>query len=164
PKISPASPIGEIYRYTLSSPKDAHGQDIYSLGDLKSLQDWTLQREFLRVPGIAGVTSSGGVVKRYEVHPDPERLKRYGVSLAQLQKALAESNATVGGDILVQGQTVQVVRGVGLIGGGQDPLQIAMGMKDARKAAAFLRAQEARRIDEIRQVVIASVNNVPICV
>src|SRR5437016_89251 len=55
PKISPASPIGEIYRYTLHSPKDAVGKEIYTLNDLKSLQDWTLERQFLRVPGVVGV-------------------------------------------------------------------------------------------------------------
>src|SRR5262249_30884670 len=71
PQISPASPTGEIYRYTLSNPKDALGRPVYRPSDLKALQEWTLQREFLRVPRIAGVTSSGGAVKRYEVHPDP---------------------------------------------------------------------------------------------
>src|SRR5713101_6405743 len=72
-QISPASPIGEIYRYTLSGPKDALGRDIYTLNDLKAFQDWTLERELLRVPRIAGVVSAGGTVKRYEIRPDPDR-------------------------------------------------------------------------------------------
>src|SRR5260221_3234117 len=55
PQISPASPIGEILRYTLKNPTDALGRPLYTLNDLKSLQDFTLQREFLRVPRIAGV-------------------------------------------------------------------------------------------------------------
>src|SRR5262249_39545045 len=84
PEISPASPTGEIFRYTLRSPKDGNGRDIYTLNDLKALQDWTLEREFRRVPRIIDVTSSGGTVKRYEIHPDPERLKRYGITLQQL--------------------------------------------------------------------------------
>src|SRR5262249_3538984 len=85
PVVSPASPIGEIYRYTLHSPKDALGNDIYTRNDLKSLQDWTLQRQFLRIPGVAGVVGSGGTVKRYEIQPDPQRLKEYGVTLQQLE-------------------------------------------------------------------------------
>jgi cobalt-zinc-cadmium resistance protein CzcA len=162
PQISPETPTGEIYRYTLVNPKDALGRPIYTLRDLKAVQDYTLQREFLRVPRIAGVSSMGGAVKRYEVHPDPERMRRYGISLAQLQNAVASSNANVGGDYLTHGHTVQVVRGIGLIGGGQDPLQQVVGLKDPVEAVAFLRAEENRRIREIRQTVLASVNNVPV--
>ena len=164
PQISPASPIGEIYRYVLVNPKDENGQPIYTLSDLKALQDWSLQRELLRVKRIAGVLGFGGTVKRYEIHPDPDNLRRHGVTLAQLQKALTDSNANMGGDYLIQGQTVQVVRGIGLLGGGQDPMQTAMTMKNPKEAAAYLRAEEARRIREIRQIVVASVNNVPITV
>src|SRR5947209_11560079 len=69
PQISPASPTGEILRYTLRCPKDPLGRPYYTLYDLKALQDYTLQRELLRVPRVAGVTASGGAVKRYEVQP-----------------------------------------------------------------------------------------------
>src|SRR5215471_5537766 len=85
PQISPESPTGEIYRYTLRSPKDGAGKDIYTLNDLKALQDWVLEREFRRVPRIVDVSSSGGMIKRYEIHPDPDRMKRYGITLQQLQ-------------------------------------------------------------------------------
>src|SRR5689334_22491647 len=81
PVLSPQSPTGEILRYTLTGPKDELGRDIYSLNDLKALQDWSLERIFKRVPRIIDVTSSGGTVKRYEVRPDPDRLRRYGISL-----------------------------------------------------------------------------------
>jgi cobalt-zinc-cadmium resistance protein CzcA len=161
-QISPASPIGEIYRYTLSNPKDSLGRPYYTLNDLKSLQDWTLVREFRRIPRIAGVTSSGGTVKRYEIQPDPDRLKEYGITLDQLQKAISTSNSNVGGNQITQGPTIQVVRGIGLIGGGEDPMQQAMQAKTPAEATAFLRAEENRRIEEIRQIVIASTNNVPI--
>ena len=69
PQISPETPTGEIFRYTLNSPKDALGRDIYTLNDLKALQDWTLERQFRRVPRIADITSSGGTIKRYEIRP-----------------------------------------------------------------------------------------------
>src|SRR5262245_54809829 len=77
PQISPETPTGEIFRYTLNSPKDALGRDVYTLNDLKALQDWTLERQFRRIPRIADIVSYGGTIKRYEIHPDPERLRRY---------------------------------------------------------------------------------------
>lgn len=161
-QISPASPIGEIYRYTLTGPKDALGRDIYSLNDLKAFQDWTLERELLRIPRIAGIVSAGGTVKRYEIRPDPDRLKEYGISLSQLEESIANSNANVGGDYVVQGGNVQVVRGIGLLGGGEDPMVVARGMSDPVQAAAYLRSEEERRIREIREVVVDATNNVPI--
>jgi cobalt-zinc-cadmium resistance protein CzcA len=162
PLISPASPIGEIFRYTLKGPKDVLGRDIYTLNDIKALQDWLIQREFKRVPRIIDVTSSGGTVKRYEIQPDPELLKTKGITLQQVQTALASSNANVGGDYLIQGRTVKMVRAIGLIGGGRDPMEKAMAMKSPQEAAAYLRAEEQRRLREIRSIVITSTNNVPI--
>lgn len=162
PDLSPASPIGEIYRYTLRGPKDALGREIYADSDLVSLQDWNLEREFLRIPGVAGVVSCGGKVKRYEIQPDPQRLKEYGITLKQLEDAISASNANVGGNFVVQGGNVQVIRGIGLIGGGDDPVERAIGMPDAAAASDFLRKGERRRLREIRQIVIAATNNVPI--
>ena len=162
PQISPQNPIGEIYRYTLKSPKDRYGANIYTPNDLKALQDWVLEREFRRVPHIMDVTSTGGTVKRYEIYPDPDRLKRYGVTLAQLQNALGNSNQNVGADLMTQGNMVLNVRSVGLYGGGLDPVEQVLGMKDAAQAAARLRQEEQRRIHEIRQIVIASINNRPV--
>ena len=84
-RISPQSPTGEIFRYRLVNPRDAQGRPIYSLNDLKALQDWTIERRLRRVPRVAGVTSFGGTVKRYEIHPDPARMQRYHISLAAAQ-------------------------------------------------------------------------------
>ena len=121
PTLSPTSPTGEILRYTLASPKDSQGKNLYTLNDLKSVQDWVLERQFRRVPRIIDVVSSGGTVKRYEVHPDPERLWRYDITLGQLQSAIARNNANVGGNYLTEGENLFNVRGIGLIGGGNDP-------------------------------------------
>jgi cobalt-zinc-cadmium resistance protein CzcA len=190
PQISPETPTGEIYRYTLNSPKDASGKDIYTLNDLKALQDWVLEREFRRVPRIVDVASSGGTVKRYEIHPDPDRMKQYGITLSQIQQALSSANANAGGDYVIQGDVALNVRSVGLIGGGRDPVSRVLGLKDpdpekateleqaekekrpdaaqlreeqrvrlATDAAAKLREEEARRIREIRSLVLTSVNN-----
>jgi heavy metal efflux system protein len=162
PAISPESPTGEIYRYILSAPKDASGHEIYTLNDLKALQDWVLEREFRTVLRIVDATSFGGTVRRYEVQPDPDRLRRYGVTLAQLQTALTNSNATVGGDYINQGQVALTVRSVGLFGGGQDPVNKVLGLKSPAAAASILRAEEMRRLRDIRSLVIASVNNQPV--
>lgn len=162
PELSPTSPIGEIYRYTLQNPVDADGHPIYSLADLKTLQDWTLEREFRRVPRIADVVSFGGKVKRYEIHPDPDRLRRFDITLDQIEQAIADSNLNAGGDYLQQPQSVQVVRGLGLFGDGADPVVQTLTMKDPIEAQKMLRAQEQQRLHEIRQVVLAATNNVPI--
>jgi cobalt-zinc-cadmium resistance protein CzcA len=173
PQISPMTPTGELMRYALSNPLN-----LYPLDDLKALQDWTVVRQFKRVPGVIDVTSFGGTVKRYEVQPAPDRLKYYGITLQQLQTAISNGNSNVGGDYLVAGDTVLNVRGVGLLGSGQDPMQAreVLGLEadelrmylatasdlsqqeKARLTAAFsgakleppLTTAEARRLREIR--------------
>jgi cobalt-zinc-cadmium resistance protein CzcA len=162
PAISPESPTGEIFRYVLKVPKDAAGREIYTLNDIKAMQDWVLEREFRRVQRIVDVTSFGGTVRRYEVQPDPDRLRRYGVTLGQVQATLANSNATVGGDYINPGQVAMTVRSVGLFGGALDPVNKVLGFKSPESAATILRAEEIRRIREIRNLVITSVNNQPI--
>ncbi|HEV3386803.1 MAG TPA: efflux RND transporter permease subunit, partial [Gemmata sp.] len=182
--ISPASPTGEIYRYTLASPHNASGKDIYTLNDLKALQDWGLEREFRRVNRIVDVSSAGGTVKRYEIHPDPERLRRYGITLSQFQAALANANINSGGDVLMQGGNALNVRNIGLYGGGFDPMQsrtvltggdpaawqailggaAAAEIRDFKPiiAAAHLRLEDERRVRQIRNTVVTSINNLPI--
>src|SRR5262249_22878530 len=110
----------------------------------------------------ADVTGSGGTVKRYEIHPDANRLKRYGITLQQLQDAVSKSNGNVGGDYLKQGHTLQVVRSVGVIGGGKDPMELAVSMATPEEAAACLRAEDEERLQEIRRIVVAAINHVPI--
>ncbi|HEY2415385.1 MAG TPA: efflux RND transporter permease subunit [Pirellulaceae bacterium] len=162
PVISPSSATGEIIRFTLQSPKNADGRDIYTLNDLKSLLDFTLERRFRRVKRIIDMGSYGGMMKRYEVRPDPARMLRYGITLKQLEAALAAANENAGGQYITEGQTVQVVRGLGLIGQGEDPMEKAIAMDDPLAAASYLRQRENDRIRQIRQIVLASVNNVPI--
>jgi heavy metal efflux system protein len=162
PQISPESPTGEIYRYVLKTPKDAAGDEAYTLNDIKSLQDWVLEREFRNVPRIVDVCGWGGTVRRYEVHPDPDRMRRYGITLAQLQAAISNSNMTVGGDYVNQGQVAMTVRSVGQFGGASDPVTKVLGLKSPIEAASVLRAEERRRISDIRSLVITSINNQPI--
>src|SRR5580658_1521273 len=137
PAISPESPTGEIYRYVLKVPKNAAGREIYTLNDIKAMEDWVLEREFRRVQRIVDVTSFGGTVRRYEVQPDPDRLRRYGITLGQLQATLTNANATVGGDYLNQGYVAVTVRSVGLFGKGTDPVNKVLSLKDPVAAAAI---------------------------
>jgi cobalt-zinc-cadmium resistance protein CzcA len=162
PQISPESPTGEIFRYTIINPKDAAGKPIYSHNDLKSLQDWTLERLFRRLPRIIDVTSFGATTKRYEIHPDPARLQRYGITLQQVKDAVSGANGNIGGQYVTAGEAVEVVRGLGLIGRGRDPMDQAFAERDPAAARDVLRGEEERRIREIRQIVLASIDNVPV--
>ncbi len=138
------------------------GNDLYSLNDLRSVEDWTLEREFRRIPGIADVVSFGGTVKRYEIQPDPDRLKRYGITLDQLQNAIAASNDNVSGDYLVQGESAAVVRGMGLIGRGRDPMQHILGMKPPKRPSSTCAPKSSGGCKQIRQIVLNTTNNLPI--
>lgn len=109
PTISPVSPIGEIYRYRLVGPPG------YSVLDLKTLQDWVLQRRFRAVPGIVDVVGWGGKTKTFELQVDLDKLIAHGLTLPQLLQTLRSSNLNVGGNIVNLGTQSAVVRGVGLI-------------------------------------------------
>ncbi|WP_315706163.1 MULTISPECIES: CusA/CzcA family heavy metal efflux RND transporter [unclassified Bradyrhizobium] len=109
PQISPLSAIGEIYRYRLKGPPG------YSVLDLKTLQDWVLQRRFRAVPGVIDVTGWGGKTKTYEIQVDNNKLVANGLTLPQLLQAVSNSNINVGGNTVEIGTQSAVVRGVGLI-------------------------------------------------
>jgi cobalt-zinc-cadmium resistance protein CzcA len=130
PQISPTSPIGEIYRYRIVGPPG------YSVTDLKTLEDWVLQRRFKAVPGVIDVTGWGGKTKTYEVTVDQRRLQQQGLSLAQVLQALNNSNVNVGGQTVNIGPQAAVVRGVGLI----------------------------HSIDDIRKTMIAAPHSVPVLI
>ncbi|HEX2789292.1 MAG TPA: CusA/CzcA family heavy metal efflux RND transporter [Steroidobacteraceae bacterium] len=109
PQISPTSPIGEIFRYRVAGPPG------YSVTDLKSIEDWILERRFKAVPGVIDVTGWGGKTKTYEVVVDQRRLLDYGLSIPQVLQALSNANINVGGQTVNIGAQSVVVRGVGLI-------------------------------------------------
>ncbi|MES2065183.1 MAG: CusA/CzcA family heavy metal efflux RND transporter [Pseudomonadota bacterium] len=109
PTLSPTSPVGEIYRYKISAPPG------YSVMDLKTLQDWVLQRRFKRIPGVIDVTGWGGKLRTYDVVIDNDRLAAQGVSVGQVLAALGKSDGNVGGQTINFGAQAAIVRGVGLI-------------------------------------------------
>jgi cobalt-zinc-cadmium resistance protein CzcA len=109
PSIEPPSgPTGEIFRYTLTSNKK-------SVRELKTLEDWVVEREILSVPGVADVNSFGGEVKTYQITIDPKKAVQYNVTPLQLYDAVSKSNVNVGGDVINQSGQAYVVRGIGLL-------------------------------------------------
>ncbi|WP_216725949.1 efflux RND transporter permease subunit [Hymenobacter siberiensis] len=125
----PYGPTGEIYRYTLESKNK-------TVRELKTLQDWVIERNLKAVPGVADVNSFGGEVKAYEISVNPGKLQDFGLTPLDLYNAVQRSNINVGGDVINQGQQNYVVRGIGLL----------------------------NNISDITNTVIKNVNGVPILV
>jgi heavy metal efflux system protein len=102
------SPVGQIFWYTLRSTNP-----LYDNMDLKSLEDWTVEKQFKSVPGVVDVSSFGGVTREYQVKIDPEKLVSYGLSIGQVEQQLAANNTNAGGSFIEQGQQQINVREVG---------------------------------------------------
>ena len=114
PALGPlSSVIGEIFRYTLESKTTP-------LIELKAIQNWVLEREFRKIPGVADVVSWGGGTKQYQVDVDPARLRGYNLTLKQVFDAVAANNSNAGGSYVPQGQYALTVRGIGLFRGPRD--------------------------------------------
>ena len=128
PQISPTSPTGEIYRYRVVGPTG------YSVTDLKTIEDWMLERRFKSVPGVIDVTGWGGKTKTYDIEIDQNKLAGYGLTLAQVLQVVNNSNTNVGGQTVNIGPQSAVVRGLGLV----------------------------QSMDDIRKMVLASNHGVPV--
>jgi cobalt-zinc-cadmium resistance protein CzcA len=112
PQIQATSLVGEIYRYEVIGPPN------FGLSNLRTVQDWILQRRLLAVPGVVQVNTWGGTTKEYDVEVDPRKLEAYGLTLAQVIGALGNANVNVGGRTINMGQQSVNVRGVGLMDSG----------------------------------------------
>ncbi len=123
------SPVGEIYMYTLESTNPQ-----YDLMDLKSLEDWTLEKQFRSVPNVVDVSSFGGITKEYQVQVNPNKLVSYGLSLSQVEQQLANNNSNSGGNFVEIGLQQVNVREIGLI----------------------------RNVDDIRKIVLKTQNGTPL--
>ncbi len=109
PTIQPSSLVGEIYRYQVVGPPH------FGLTNLRTLQDWVLQRRLLSVPGVVQVVAWGGTTKEYQVVADPRKLEAYQITVPELLQALGNANINVGGRTVDFGQQSVNVRGLGLI-------------------------------------------------
>lgn len=125
----PTGPTGEVYRYTLeSSFRDPR--------ELKTLQDWVVDRELRSVPGIADIVSFGGMVKTYEIRANPQKLAGLGITPLDISNAVSKSNINIGGDVINKNSQAYVVRGIGIL----------------------------NDINEIKNIIVENINGIPILV
>src|SRR5436305_610145 len=114
PQLAPLStPVGELYRFRLVSSTT-------SPTELRSIEDWTVERALRLAPGVADVVSRGGFIKQYQVSLDLARMKAYGVTLQQVFTALGRGNANAGGNYIEQGEQQYLIRGIGLLRSPED--------------------------------------------
>ena len=138
-QIQGSSLVGEIYRYQLVGPPN------FGLSNLRTVQDWVLQRRLLTVPGVVQVNTWGGTTKEYEVELDLHKLDAYSLTVPQVVAAIGNSNINVGGRTINFGQQSVNIRGVGLIdsGGSQDLTQ-------------------GWHVNDIENIVLSQANGVPV--
>src|ERR1700685_364766 len=109
------SPVGQIYFFTLRSSNPQ-----YDVMDLKSIEDWTVEKNFKSVPDVVDVASFGGPTREYQVRLDPDKLVSYGLSIAQVEQQLTNNNANAGGSFIEAGQQQINIREVGQVRNIQD--------------------------------------------
>jgi cobalt-zinc-cadmium resistance protein CzcA len=125
----PTGPTGEIFRYTLKS-------SVRDVRELKTTQDWVIDRRLRAIPGVGDIVSFGGKTKAYEITVDPEKLASLGITPLDVFTAVQKTNINVGGDMIIQNNQAFAVRGIGLI----------------------------NNINEIRNIIISNNNGIPILV
>src|SRR5580658_6719389 len=109
------SPVGQIYFYTLHSTNPK-----FDVMDLKSIEDWTLEKQFKSVPNVVDVSSLGGMTREYQVRVDPNKLISYGLSIGQVEQQLANNNVNAGGSFIEAGLQQENVRAIGLVNSDAD--------------------------------------------
>jgi cobalt-zinc-cadmium resistance protein CzcA len=141
PQILGSSLVGEIFRYQLVGPPH------FGLTNLRTVQDWVLQRRLLSVPGVVQVNTWGGTTKEYEVEVDLNKLDAYSITLPQITAAIGNANTNVGGRTINIGQQSVNIRGVGLIdsGGSTDLTQ-------------------GHNVSDIENIVLTQQNGVPVTI
>ncbi len=125
PTLGPdATGVGWVYQYVLKSPN-------HSLQELRSLQDWFLKYELSSVPGVSEVASVGGYVKQYQVVVNPDLLRHYQLSLAEVEEAIMRANGDEGGEAIELGESEYMIRALGYLQGtaeiGQIPVRRSRG-------------------------------------
>jgi cobalt-zinc-cadmium resistance protein CzcA len=141
PQIQGSSLVGEIYRYQVIGPPHI------GLTNLRTIQDWVLQRRLLTVPGVVQVNTWGGTTKEFEVEVDLHKLDAYSVTLPQVISAIGNANINVGGRTVSFGQQSVNIRGIGLLDSG--------GTEDLT---------QGYRVQDIEKIVLAQSNGVPVTV
>jgi heavy metal efflux system protein len=119
-----ATPVGEIMRYRVKG-------DGYSTTDLRSTEDWTIERALRQVPGVADVVAMGGYIKQYEVQPDLDKLRATKLTFQNLLDALGRGNSNAGGSYVAQGAQQYAIRGIGLLRSPDDIGRIVIATRGA---------------------------------
>jgi heavy metal efflux system protein len=123
-----ATPVGEIMRYRIRG-------DGLSTTDLRTIEDWTIERSLRQVPGVADVVAMGGFIKQYEVQPDLDKLRAYKLTFQNLLDALGRGNSNAGGSYVAQGAQQFAIRGIGLL---RSPEEIGQIVLDSRNGSPIL--------------------------
>ncbi|OYU31879.1 MAG: CusA/CzcA family heavy metal efflux RND transporter [Comamonadaceae bacterium PBBC2] len=118
-----ATPVGEIMRYRVRG-------DGLTTTDLRTIEDWTIERALRQVPGIADVVAMGGFIKQYEVQPDLDKLRAYKLTFQNLLDALGRGNSNAGGSYVAQGAQQFAIRGIGLLRSPEEIGQIVLGSRN----------------------------------
>lgn len=108
-----ATPVGEVMRYRVKG-------DGQTTTELRTLEDWVIERGLRTVPGVADVVAMGGFIKQYEVQPDLDKLRAYKLTFQNLLDALGRGNSNAGGSYVAQGQQQFAIRGIGLLRSADD--------------------------------------------
>lgn len=108
-----ATPVGEVMRYRVKG-------DGLSVTELRTLEDWVIERTLRKVPGVADVVAMGGFIKQYEVQPDLDKLRAYKLTFQNLLDALGRGNSNAGGSYVAQGPQQFAIRGIGLLKSADD--------------------------------------------
>jgi cobalt-zinc-cadmium resistance protein CzcA len=108
-----ATPVGEVLRYRVRG-------DGQTTTELRSIEDWVIERGLRQVPGVADVVAMGGFIKQYEVQPDLDKLRAYKLTFQNLLDALGRGNSNVGGSYVAQGAQQYAIRGIGLLASADD--------------------------------------------
>jgi len=132
PVLGPVSTgLGEVYQYTLERPDDGNqALSVEELTERRIAQDWVLRPLLRSIPGVAEINSQGGYVKQYQILVNPEKLRHYKLTLAEVYQAVARNNANSGGGVLPQFAEQYLIRGVGLVRNVEDIRQIVLHEKD----------------------------------
>jgi heavy metal efflux system protein len=117
-----ATPVGEVMRYRLRG-------DGLSTTELRTLEDWVVERSLRQVAGVADVVAMGGYIKQYEVQPDLEKLRAYKLTFQSLLDALGRGNSNAGGSYVAQGAQQYAIRGIGLLKSADDIGRIVVSAK-----------------------------------
>lgn len=116
PALGPdATGVGWIYEYALVDHTGKH-----DLGELRALQDWFLRYQLKTVPNVAEVASLGGMVRAWQIVPDPQKLAALGITVSQLEEAINQANGAAGGSVIEQGEAELMVRSVGYLRSAED--------------------------------------------